>query len=229
MSGLSYKKLLLIGVSAALLLTGCNTSTSTESSDDSGAIVAAPTAGELNISKMGGDIDVADAPGGAYLHTMGGGITVDKVQKSLDASTMGGDVTINSASVGNLNVKTMGGSIDITSAQASDLHATTMGGNVTVQTTGDGSIYLKSMGGNIELTIPKNSSAQIDAQIEYNGYSGRNFTITDNLGLQQQQSSNWDLWHLSPRKHLYAKGTIGSGQNHIYVKTYGGNVILNAQ
>jgi len=230
MSGFSPAKLFLIGTTAALLLTGCHsTSSSQDVFSDSKQSVTSANGNSLNISKMGGDIDVTDAADGATLHTMGGAITVDKVEKSLKAETMGGNITVNSANVSTLNVKTMGGNIDITSAQAAELHATTMGGNVTVQTTADGSIYLQSMGGNIELTIPKASSAQVDIALEYSSFSGQNYTITDNLGLQQQQSSNWDLWHFSPRKHIYAKGAIGGGSNHIIIKANGGNVTLNAE
>ncbi|HEY0306591.1 MAG TPA: DUF4097 family beta strand repeat-containing protein [Acidobacteriaceae bacterium] len=232
----------------ALFVTGCHRShsTSSESLSDSLESVTGTSDGALDINKMGGDIAVAEAPGGAKLHTMGGSIVVDKVEKSLEANTSGGDVTIHSANVstlkastmgGNidinsaqatdLQISTMGGNIDIGSAQAADLHATTMGGTITAQTLSDGSINLKSMGGTIELTIPKNSSAQIDIELSYSLTSGQHYTITDNLGLQQQTSS-WNFSHFFPRKTIYAKGTIGSGKNHIVIRTIGGNVVLKA-
>ncbi len=120
----------------------------------------------------------------------------------------------------------MGGNIDISSAKALELRATTMGGNVTVQTLGDGTIYLKSMGGNIDLTIPKTASAQVDVEVDYAGLTDQGHTITDNLGLQQQKSSSWELWRLTHRYHISARGSIGSGTNRIVIKTVGGDVTL---
>ncbi len=230
----------------ALVFAGCNSSHTVSAEFDTTSSVTGTSDGALNINKMGGDIAVTQAPAGAKLHTMGGSIIVDKVDKFLEANTSGGDITINSANVstlkantmgGNINIRsaqapdlqisTMGGNIDIGSAQTADLRATTMGGNITAQTLSDGSIYLKSMGGAIELTIPKSSSAQIDIELAYSLTSGRQYTITDNLGLQQQ-TSTWDFSHFFPRKRISAHGTIGDGKNHIVIKTIGGNVVLKA-
>jgi hypothetical protein len=220
----------LVCTTALLLLTGCSRSTThDESFDDSQPSVAGPSSDALAINKMGGDIDVADAPNGADLRTMGGSITVGKVEKALSAKTMGGNVDVQSADVSSLVVKTMGGNIDIGPAKALDLKATTMGGNITAQTLSDGSVILKSMGGNIDLTIPKNSSAQIDIELEYSGLNDRGYTITDNLGLQQQKTTEWNLWHLTHNYRVSAQGVTGSGTNHIVIKAAGGNVTLNSQ
>jgi len=215
----------------ALLATGCHPShsSSMEYPLDSGQPITGTEGSALSINKMGGDIVIADAPGGAYLRTMGGAITVDKVSKSLDATSMGGNVTIRSANVGTLKAETMGGNIDITSAQATDLHASTSGGNVSVQTLADGSISLKSLGGAITLTIPKSSSAQIDIELAYTMNNNGKYAVTDDLNLPQQQTSSWDFSHGNPRKYIHAKGVIGSGKNHITIKTVDGNITLKTQ
>jgi len=216
---------------AALLVTGCHSShsTSLESYSDSGQSFTGSSDGTLNVNKMGGDIHVLDAPGGASLRTMGGSIIVDKAEKSLDITTMGGNVIVHSANVSSLKASSMGGNIDISATQASDLHADTAGGNITVQTLADGSINLKSLGGSIALTIPRNSSTQVDVELAYTMGSSQHYSVTSNLGLQQQQTSSWDLAHGNPRKYIYAKGTVGGGKNHIVIKTIDGNVTLNAQ
>ncbi len=48
---------------------------------DDGVTAAGSDSGEVNISKMGGGIDVEDAPQGATLTTMGGGIHLGNVAR----------------------------------------------------------------------------------------------------------------------------------------------------
>ena len=59
----------------------------------------------ISIWRMGGDINITDAPNGASLHTMGGDITFDHAA-SVDASTMGGKINIGQAS-GAIKASTM--------------------------------------------------------------------------------------------------------------------------
>jgi Putative adhesin len=222
---------LVLTCAATMLLTGCSHSdrSSDEPFGDSMSATFTSDTGALHINKMGGDIDVDDAPNGAELHTMGGNVVVGNAAKSLTAKTMGGNISVHSADVVDLNATTMGGNINIDSVKAAVLKATTMGGNVTVQALSDGSIELKSMGGNINLTIPKSASARIDLELEYNALSGPRYTITDNLNLQQQQSSTWEMWRFTHRYRVSAQGAIGSGNNRIHIKAFGGNITLNAQ
>ncbi len=50
------------------------------------------TAETVQVSTMGGTIDIEDAPEGANLHTMGGNISVSNAKRFVRAKTLGGDI-----------------------------------------------------------------------------------------------------------------------------------------
>ena len=118
---------------------------------------AAPESGRVNINKMGGDIDVPDAPDGADVATMGGNIHIGNVRHSLSAKTMGGNIVVEHAD-GSVEVSTMGGTITLRQVSG-QVQASTMAGDVTVHLTGPSGdrrdIHLSSMSGVILLTVPK--------------------------------------------------------------------------
>src|SRR5271157_2524179 len=60
--------------------------------------VSAHTDEPLAIHKMGGDIDVKEAPQGAHLETMGGNIHLGSVDSAAKLHTMGGSITVDRAS-----------------------------------------------------------------------------------------------------------------------------------
>jgi len=193
---------------------------------------AGALAPQLNVSKMGGDIDYADVPDGGTFKTMGGDIHLGKVHNSVTVSTMGGNISVDSAN-GSVKATTMGGNVSVRSADAS-VEATTMGGNVEATLVkGDSSaahnVTLSSMGGEIILTVPKDYPMTIDVELVYTRSNEGKYKITEKLGLDQTASSNWDYSHGSPRKHLYAKGRIGDGRNHVTIKTVNGNVIIKGE
>ena len=113
---------------------------------------------EVNISTMGGEIRVDDAPLGANVSTMGGDVNVGRVARFVKAKTMGGDIRI----------------------QAIDgwVEAETMGGNVSVSMIGaeNGmrrSANISSKGGEITLTVPAGLSVQFDLEPAYTRNSNR--------------------------------------------------------
>jgi DUF4097 and DUF4098 domain-containing protein YvlB len=182
------------------------------------AVVFATTAGarsdRVNISRMGGDIDLAEVPDGGTLKTMGGNIHVGKVHNDISITTMGGNITIDSADA--------------------SLEATTMGGNIEAtivknQSPGGHDITLKSMGGQIVLTIPKNFPMTVEVTLAYTKNNDKAYKITENLGLEESASTDWDNGHGSPRKYLYAKGRIGNGENRVTINTVNGDVIIRGE
>src|SRR5258708_3384285 len=66
----------------------------------------------VSVHKMGGGIDVTDAPDGAELSTMGGDIHVGRVGPFAKLKTMGGDISVEHAD-GSVDASTMGGKISI--------------------------------------------------------------------------------------------------------------------
>lgn len=186
--------------------------------------------GEVTISKMGGGIDVANAPHGATLNTMGGGIHVGNVASFARVKTMGGGVEIDHAS-GSVDATTMGGEITIGTSDG-PVKATSMGGGITVHEVGSSSqqreIQLTSKGGDVRLTVPKDFPMDVKITLAYTR-TEHQYRITQHAGLDVRESDNWDNSFGSPRKYIRARGIVGSGLNHVTIETINGNVILNQE
>jgi DUF4097 and DUF4098 domain-containing protein YvlB len=159
----------------------------------------------VQISTMGGAIEVEDAPEGATLHTMGGDIRVTDARRFVSAKTMGGDVRIDSVD--------------------GWVKATTMGGDIEVAVVGSGGdVVLTSMSGEIELVVPSGFSMELDLEIAYTKNSGQDYAITTDFGLQELRTREWDHEHGSPRKYIRANGTVSGGQNRVKIRTINGNI-----
>jgi len=171
---------------------------------------------EVNISTMGGAIDVDSAPNGTKVKTMGGDITINSAAKFVDAITYGGNIEIKEVD-GKVEAKTYGGDVDV---------------NVTG--TGDGKdINLSSLSGDITLTLPANFSMDVYVEIAYTKDWSRKHrsiedaTIDGDFKLTEERSSDWDDSHGgSPRKYLRGKGEFNGGKNKVVVKTVNGTVTL---
>ncbi len=159
----------------------------------------------VQITTMGGGIEVADAPEGAAVHTMGGDIHVEDARRFVRATTMGGDIVIDKAD-GSIQATTMGGNVDATVVGS--------GGDVTLQ----------SMSGNITLTVPRGFSMELDLEIAFTRDSERSYRIESDLELSRTTTDEWDYGHGSPRKYLRAEGEAGSGKNRVTIKTINGNI-----
>jgi len=170
---------------------------------------------QVQIFKMGGEIDVSSAPKGASLKTLGGSIRLDTVSGPAVLQTNGGDINIGCAS----------GSVD----------ATTLGGNITVRLcdgSGDSSriIHLKSNAGNISLYLPPQFSMTLDVNLAHTKNQSRHFEIiADYPQLKREEDDSWDYLAGTPRKYLTAKGTIGSGKNQVVIETINGDVTIRQQ
>ncbi len=161
---------------------------------------------EANISTMGGDIKLDEAPSGAKVKTMGGDIEINSVKEYLLAETMGGDI----------KVKDLDGWAE----------ATTMGGDVEIKMTGDPNegkrdVVMKSLGGDIKLYVPEGLSMDIEIEIKYNENHEDDVEIVSDFDLDEKvEKENKDTMVLT------GKGKTGSGKNKIVLKTIGGKVYL---
>jgi DUF4097 and DUF4098 domain-containing protein YvlB len=167
---------------------------------------------EVDISSMGGALNVDSAPHGANLDTMGGNISVRSASDHVRAKTMGGDIQIDS--------------ID------GWVRAETYGGDIVVKMTGDPSqgnreIQLTSLSGDIELTVPQNLAMDLDLELAYtHGKEGR-YSIKSDFPLKTKESKEWDNRDGSPRKYIYGSGTVGSGKNRVRISTINGDIIIH--
>jgi DUF4097 and DUF4098 domain-containing protein YvlB len=211
-------------------LAGCKHSMRSEDSSSS-ASDSGDSSGAVSISKMGGEIDVKDAPHGANLSTMGGDIHVGDVASFVKAKTMGGVITIDHAK-GPVDATTMGGDISIGHADG-PIKASTMGGDITARMVGTSTdqrdVELTSHGGTITLIVPKDFPMDVRITLAHTKNAPREYEIIDHVGLKQQESPDWDNSEGSPRKYLLAQGRVGNGQNHVVIKTVNGDVILKQE
>jgi DUF4097 and DUF4098 domain-containing protein YvlB len=194
-------------------------------------LAAAPQSGRISIHKMGGDIDVPDAPDGAAVDTMGGNIHIGNSGGSVTAETMGGNIVVDHAD-GSVDVSTMGGVITVRQVSGA-VKASTMSGDVTVHLTGTSGalrdIRLSSMAGVILLTVPKNYGMDVRIKLEYTRNSSQDFRVRQQLGLTERQTTDWDMSHGTPRKYIYVTGRVGDGRNQVTIDTINGDVILKQE
>jgi len=161
---------------------------------------------QVNITTMGGSIDVPEAPSGANVHTMGGDITVDSAREFVKAKTMGGDIRIDEVD--------------------GWVKATTMAGDVDVTLLGNHDVEITSMQGEVTLIVPAGAGFDIDIELDYTKNSGRDYRIDSDFQISQHESSDWDYEHGSPRKTIKGTGAVNGGGNRIVIRTINGNVYL---
>ncbi len=168
---------------------------------------------EVDVSTMGGDIDVSDAPNGADVHTMGGDIYIKYAGQYVKAKTMGGDIDIDAVD-GKVKATTMGGDIEVT-----------MIGDPKI---GDRTIDLNSYGGDIIITVPDGLDMDLDIELSYTRNSRRNYKIDSDFTIDVEESDEWERSFLfgEPKKTIYASGIVGSGANHVKIKTTNGNISI---
>jgi len=222
--------LILIAVAIAAGLSGCKPTEYTNSSSTTEPS-AGSDSGAVNISQMGGGIDVKDAPHGADLSTMGGDIHLGNVASFARVKTMGGGISIDQAT-GSVDATTMGGGISIGQANGA-VKATTMGGDIQVRMVGTSSerrdVELTSQGGTVTLTVPKDFPMDVRITLAHTKSANRTFEIIDHADLEQQETPDWDFSQGTPRKYIRAQGRVGNGLNHVTINTVNGDVILKQE
>lgn len=162
----------------------------------------------VEISTMGGDIEVPSAPGGASVSTMGGDIEVESAAKFVKAKTMGGDITI----------RDVDGWVE----------ATTMGGDIEVHVTGsegDRHIDLSSKGGDVTLVVPAGFSMDVDIEIDYGRRSRDRAKIESDFPIKVEDRKGDGGWHGTDGT-VTGSGSINGGRNKVVIRTIDGTVTL---
>lgn len=162
----------------------------------------------VNITTMGGEIDVKEAPLGAKLKTMGGDIEVNNVAQFVEAETMGGDISIKAID-GWAEVSTMGGDVFLE-----------MVGDPNV---GDRHATIESKGGRIVLVLPAGFSADFDLELYYDD-KGRQPQIKSDFPLDITTETKGGFWNDS--KVDRGVGSVNGGRNKVRVKTVGGDIVI---
>lgn len=168
----------------------------------------------VEISTMGGDIEVQDAPFGAQVKTMGGDITVESAAEFVKAKTMGG----------NIRIKEIDGWVDVD----------TMGGDVYVNMVGDATlgqrdVTISSKGGYIFLILPKGMSADFEIELAYTKNSKRNYRIVSDFPIQTSETADWAFNWGTPRKVITGTAAGKGGKNKIRIQTINGDVYIKEE
>ncbi|MGA3080451.1 MAG: DUF4097 family beta strand repeat-containing protein [Terracidiphilus sp.] len=219
--------LMLVAGVVPAALSGCKCSRAARAErlgDDGGS-------GPVSVHKMGGEIDVKDAPRGATLDTMGGDIHIGSVGEFAKVKTMGGNVTIDHANA-SVDATTMGGNITVKDADGS-VQAKTMAGDITAHLVGSSSgrrdVHLSSYSGTIMLIVPKDFPMDVRIKLAATRNADKTYEIIDHAGLAHRESADWDTSQGSARKYMYAQGRVGNGQNQVEIDTINGDVILRQE
>ncbi|MHC4553271.1 MAG: DUF4097 family beta strand repeat-containing protein [Planctomycetota bacterium] len=164
------------------------------------------------------------------LRTSNGAITINSMQKNVNATTSNGRIEVSNVT-GNVTANTSNGRIDIRQSDAEkfDLHTSNgkicceaIAGNIQASTSNgaihikygseakqDTNINLHTSNGSITVNTPDNYSAKVDA-------STSNSKIHCNIPITVKGSLG---------KHI--KGTIGSGEGQLTLKTSNGSITIN--
>ena len=162
----------------------------------------------VQISSMGGSIDVDEAPDGAIVQTAGGGIDIRDADQFVKAQTGGGDIYIQIES-GWVKATTGAGDIDVViKAEAKD----------------NGDVTLLTGTGDVSITLPSGFSMELDVDLAYTRNSDQDYRIISDFDIDEERTSKWDSDHGTPRKHIYGTATIAGGRHKIKIKTVNGDV-----
>ncbi len=162
----------------------------------------------VEITTMGGDIEVPSAPGGASVSTMGGDIAVESARKFVKAKTMGGDIEIREVD-GWVEATTMGGDIEVRMIGAE----------------GDRHLDLSSKGGDIVVELPANFSMSVDIEIDYGRRDREDAEIRSDFPLKIEDKPDTGGWGGTVGT-IYGSGSINGGRNKVTIRTINGTVVL---
>jgi DUF4097 and DUF4098 domain-containing protein YvlB len=162
----------------------------------------------VQISSMGGSIDVDEAPDGAVVFTAGGEIDIKDADKFVEAQTGGGDISIEFGS-GRVEASTGAGDIDV---------------DIKSDTKEDGDVTLVTGTGDVTLTVPPGFSMELDIDLGYTRNSDRDYRIISDFEFDEERTQEWDREYGSPQKHIYGTGIIAGGRHLIRIRTVNGDV-----
>ena len=171
--------------------------------------VTVPQRYGINIHTAGGDVELTDTTGSAKLRTSGGEIVAKNVNGNVEAKTSGGEIIADTIR-GDVDANTSGGDIRLLHVDGK-ITGRTSGGSVQCSLVGiNRGISVSTSGGSIQLTLPRATTANIDAIT-----SGGEVTSELPVATTQWQDS-------------HVKGSINGGGQPIDVRTSGGSISLRA-
>ena len=166
---------------------------------------------EIDISTMGGGIDVDEALYGANVKTMGGEININKVKQFLKAETMGGNIYVKEADAW-IKAKTMGGDVEV---------KLNCGTNAD-----DRDVELVSMHGDVTLYVPADFSMNVDIEIKYSEDDDDEADIISDFDIKENLTKGKERKHINNTVTLHGAANLNGGKNKVTIRTVGGKVYL---
>lgn len=171
--------------------------------------VTVPRSYRVRVQTGGGDVELTNTSGAATLKTSGGDIVAKNLNGNVEARTSGGGIRADSIR-GDVDADTSGGDVRLMNIDGR-IRGNTSGGNVQCSLVGTNrGIFATTSGGSIEVTVPRNTAANIDATTS-GGDVSTELPVT---------STSW--------KEGRVKGTLNGGGQPIDAHTSGGDVSLRA-
>ena len=171
--------------------------------------VTVPQRYEVSINTAGGNVELTGTAGSAKLRTSGGSIVAKNVNGNVAMRTSGGGILADKIR-GDVDADTSGGSIQLLNVDGK-IRGQTSGGSVQCSLVGiNRGISATTSGGSIQLTVPRTTTANIEAIT-----SGGQFTSELPVATTERQDGHF-------------KGSINGGGQPIDARTSGGGISLRA-
>lgn len=208
-------------------------------------VITVPSAFDLKIVTIGGDLTIRNTKGKVELKTTGGDIKLTQVDGDVKASSAGGTIELQSATgeavlstaggdieledvKGPVRAKTAGGDIEIRIVK-SDVTAKTAGGDITLEQIG-GNIDARTAGGSIDVVNCKGSIGVKTAggdievrQVQGNTEaktSGGDIQVDDIEGGIEAETSGGDVTLDNVRGFIEAKTSAGNIEAKMTLKDF---------
>jgi DUF4097 and DUF4098 domain-containing protein YvlB len=168
--------------------------------------------GEVQLSTLGGDIEIDEAPYGASVNTNGGNIIISMANDNVRAVTKGGNIILRNIR-GNIDAQTYSGNIEAELLPLLDEKKYQR-------------CNLVSKSGDVVLHVPESFEAYIDIKLAYTKNTTKQFKIDSDFDLDIEETPEWDFSDGTAKKYIYGKGKIGSGRHSIQIRTVNGDIHL---
>ncbi len=196
---------------------------------DAGNLEARSVSGDVAVSGLRGDIQVKTVSGDLALKNLGERITAETVSGDIRIDQARGEVTLKSIS-GDLNAQGLEGRLTTSSVSGDSkilqsnlffTSAETTSGDLYMETplARSGSYTLNSHSGDVTVRIPKSSSFRLTAKT-FSGDFRSEFTqpVTENIAGESNRHTGHSI-----------SSTFGSGDADLRVRTFSGNLKIQAQ
>lgn len=183
-----------------------------------GGIRVGEADGNVEVKTSGGGIGIGPVKGEIKAETAGGGINIKGAQGAVEAETLGGGISVD-GSGGPVVVNTSGGGIDIADAHGY-IEAKTAGGGIEAELAiadpeVDTHCTLETAGGNVTIYLPAELKATIDAELNIERRSRREYEIRSDFPIDIEGGRS---------RRIIGEGKINGGGDLIKLRTTNGDI-----